>query len=421
MTPEAIQQMIDASVTRALAAKDQEIASAIGDALRTYADRPVGEKGSPSLQYGVVESVSDTWAMVTLDGQTDPVPINMLGGLVEGERVAVLLLPPSGNLAIGMVTPNVVPPVTPGGDGLVVGHDSFLDTVGVDIGNGGKLQWVLDTGFGIGIAPNAGLFDLTDPERPVVLADGYLTFDMNVQGDTEDEPNQRIQWALVRGSSGLLLGEQGFPTTAANPESNAITFSFSYPCLAGDQVFVQLQTASGSTRHYSMFGSVKLVESLGEATPAGGGFPVGPEDDGTATHEIAVGSGVLTASSTNDADPTKSGSVVTVGGSTPGAFLRAQDSSSGAAILATVVAGLSQVQFNLDGAPLFQMTPTEFRFNGPDPMQMFIGGPGGCGIGVTVGDPNGIVSANQGSLLLDTTGAPPWYNTDSATAWTQLT
>ena len=93
-----------------------QIAPAIAEGLRLYADRPVGEKGAPSLQFGVVDGVFDTYASVILDGETQGVPINMLGGLIEGERVAVLMVPPSGNLAIGMVTPSTPSPgVPPGG------------------------------------------------------------------------------------------------------------------------------------------------------------------------------------------------------------------------------------------------------------------------------------------------------------------
>lgn len=114
VTAQSMQAQIDALAAQ-VAALREEIPPAIAEGLRLFADRPPGEKGSPTLQFGVVESVSDTWAMVTLDGQTDPVPINMLGGLVEGERVAVLLVPPSGNLAIGMVQPAVVGSLPPGG------------------------------------------------------------------------------------------------------------------------------------------------------------------------------------------------------------------------------------------------------------------------------------------------------------------
>lgn len=115
MNDAEIAALVDQKVAEAIGAKDQEIAQAIATGLRTFADRPVGEKGAPSLQFGIVEQVADTYAFVTLDGQTNAVPINMLGGLVEGQRVAVMLFPPSGNLAIGMVAPSTVGGLPPNG------------------------------------------------------------------------------------------------------------------------------------------------------------------------------------------------------------------------------------------------------------------------------------------------------------------
>lgn len=38
-------------------------------------------------------------------------------------------------------------------------------------------------------------------------------------------------------------------------------------------------------------------------------------------------------------------------------------------------------------------------------------------IAINDGDPNGVVSANKGSLILDFTTPALWQNTDGATAW----
>lgn len=94
-----------------------EIPAAIAEGIRVSGARPAGEKGAPSLQFGIVEEVfdADGYADVTLDGQTAANAVNMLGGLVSGERVAVLLYPPSGNLAIGMATPAAVGGIPAGG------------------------------------------------------------------------------------------------------------------------------------------------------------------------------------------------------------------------------------------------------------------------------------------------------------------
>lgn len=185
MNDAEIQAFVDASVARALAAKDTEIAAAIAQGLRVYADRPVGEKGAPSLQFGVVEQVNDTYAFVTLDGQTDAVPINMLGGLVEGERVAVLLFPPSGNLAIGMFQPTVVPGVGfPGESGFYATGPSAT-TVPNNVST--LLVW---PAFALG----TDLLDLTVTTAPAVLADGVYTFDVACISAT---PGTQFQLGLV--------------------------------------------------------------------------------------------------------------------------------------------------------------------------------------------------------------------------------
>jgi hypothetical protein len=84
-----------------------EIPPAIARGLRIFSDRPAGEKGSPSMQFGRVEGVfaDQGYCTVILDGETASIPVSMLAGLAEGDRVAVLFVPPSGALALGVVNP----------------------------------------------------------------------------------------------------------------------------------------------------------------------------------------------------------------------------------------------------------------------------------------------------------------------------
>lgn len=87
---------------------ERSIAPAVAAGLRAHSDRPSIEKGAPTIQFGVVDSVfeDDGYANVILDGQTVVTPCMILGAVVEGERVAVIFYPPSGSLIIGMVDPN---------------------------------------------------------------------------------------------------------------------------------------------------------------------------------------------------------------------------------------------------------------------------------------------------------------------------
>lgn len=248
-TPAELEAEIDTLRLELRDLQDQ-IPQAIATALRTYADRPSGEKGSPSLQYGVVDGVfdADGWAAVILDGQTQSVPIMMLGGLVEGERVAVLLVPPSGSLAIGMVTPSVVP------GALSTQVESFLDGTGVNVTTGGTLPWVVDPGTGATL-PSATLLDLSTPTAPVVLADGVFTFDMWVATGGTNCTNARIVYSVSRGVDIALIETTDCPSSAVDTLANAHTFSFSYPCLAGDVVAVTIQN-DGTTVRYLLAGSV---------------------------------------------------------------------------------------------------------------------------------------------------------------------
>lgn len=251
MNDDRIRDLVNESVARAIAAKDAEIAGAIAEGLRVYADRPVGEKGSPSLQYGVVEQVNDTYAFVTLDGQTDAVPINMLGGLVEGERVAVFLIPPSGNLAIGMVTPSVVGSLPPGGTA-----DQVLTKIDATDGNA---DWetpspsggfpiedgsyassgpttIATTTFGPlsfdALLDGDSLLDISTPTAPTVLADGLFIFSFTVQQTALITTPFQFE-CLVRPSGGLTV--RIAETTGAAPFDFA-SVTLAAKMVAGDEV-----------------------------------------------------------------------------------------------------------------------------------------------------------------------------------------
>lgn len=225
MNAAEIQALVDASVARALAAKDQEIANAIAEGLRTYADRPVGEKGAPSLQFGVVEQVLETFAYVTLDGQTDAVPINMLGGLIEGERVAVLLVPPSGNLAIGMVTPSTPSPgVPPGGttgqvltkiDGTDFNDDWETPSAGSGssgfYAGGNSATSVPSSTFHTDLewptlALGTALLNLSTPTAPTVLTDGTYMFQAVI--DPSGAPSTDLKIEFVATDTPFLAGTE---------------------------------------------------------------------------------------------------------------------------------------------------------------------------------------------------------------------
>lgn len=244
-----------------------EIAPAIAEGLRVYADRPVGEKGAPSLQFGVVDGVFDDlgYASVVLDGDTAGVPINMLGGLVEGERVAVLMVPPSGNVAIGMVTPSVAPQVTPGVPfpALV---DTFADTTGVSVAASTLtyLPWVANTSPSVPV--NAGLLTQfliagTLPAAKVV-ADGYFTFDLSVAALGIVNGTVLVENVLLRPATSQTLALLGasFRSVTGDAINVGTAWSMSYPCLAGDVIFVRITPGAGSTtRNYSLIGSVKSI------------------------------------------------------------------------------------------------------------------------------------------------------------------
>lgn len=132
-------EVIDQRVQAALSHLIEQLPNAIASGITTHAARPPSERGSPSLQFGVVEdSFPDQgFAQITLDGQINPIPVSMLGPLTVGERVAVLFYPPSGTLAIGQVSPVGIPGVSisnlPPAGTLTGGEDVPVDQSGTTV------------------------------------------------------------------------------------------------------------------------------------------------------------------------------------------------------------------------------------------------------------------------------------------------
>lgn len=101
MNRDELEKLADARIALALDQFLAEIAPAIGDALRTYGNRPASEQGALALKYGTVTGVGDGYADVTVDGQTTPTAISTISDPAEGDRVGVLFAPPSGAVVLG--------------------------------------------------------------------------------------------------------------------------------------------------------------------------------------------------------------------------------------------------------------------------------------------------------------------------------
>lgn len=157
---------------------------------------------------------------------------------------------------------------------------------------------------------------------------------------------------------------------------------------------------------------------------AGSGFPVGPYDDGTTTYEITAAGGALIVIATNNASGATSRTLLApaFSGFPIAAIVGIDGSGNGAEMLAGSIGGLSQGVINIDGTQTFQQTKDNATFVAINDIALNLETTdGAAGVGVYNGDPNGVVTALAGSVLLDSTPGRPWYNTDGATAWTQLT
>lgn len=99
---------VSALIAQAVADLKDEIAPAIAEGLRVHSNRPAGERGAPTVQFGViVDTFPDQgYALVVLDGQTQATACMTLNAVLLGERVAVLFYPPSGTLILGQVAPS---------------------------------------------------------------------------------------------------------------------------------------------------------------------------------------------------------------------------------------------------------------------------------------------------------------------------
>lgn len=128
-----------------------------------------------------------------------------------------------------------------------------------------------------------------------------------------------------------------------------------------------------------------------------GGFPI-TEDDGTNTYTIDGGGGALEASNVLDAD----------NDFFAGVQYSVDDTTAVASTSATTSSSQATFSTQLDTAAV-DAAPFEFSWNGE-----------AANVAVFAGDPNGNVTAEAGSLCLDTTTPAVWQNTDGADTWTQL-
>lgn len=160
----------------------------------------------------------------------------------------------------------------------------------------------------------------------------------------------------------------------------------------------------------------------------GSGFPVGPEDDGTSAAEIQhfiplTGVGQLLYQLTNDSSGAFSEIVQSVESSgNVSTSINAISGSDIAQFVAAVISGQPVVEALVGAGVKFQVSAVSASFFGSSQFSLNLHPNGeSASIGVYSGDPNGVVTGLAGSVLLDSTPGPPWYNTDGATAWTQLT
>lgn len=143
-----------------------------------------------------------------------------------------------------------------GGFGTVQ-RDAYLDVSPSSIASGSRLDWVIDASLVTSI-PSAGLLDLSTPTAPTVIADGYFTFDMFVKGPAVDG-SSGVAYGILRGANYLLFGVAGIVLISGFAFQNYASFSFSYPCHAGDEIFVFQQNNVSGTHPWGLCGSVKSI------------------------------------------------------------------------------------------------------------------------------------------------------------------
>lgn len=85
-----------------IAASEARVADAIARGIAVGSNRPPFDMGSLEITYGTVVAVVGAQVYVALDSdQNNPVPMAATGAVAAGQRVAVLLTPPSGAIALG--------------------------------------------------------------------------------------------------------------------------------------------------------------------------------------------------------------------------------------------------------------------------------------------------------------------------------
>lgn len=102
-----IEGLVTAALAQFKAELTPEIASAIAQGIRTYGQRPAGERGAVTVDWGVITGTQTGYATVSIDGGGE-VPISTMGDLdpsAIGQRALVLNNPPSERIVISAVGP----------------------------------------------------------------------------------------------------------------------------------------------------------------------------------------------------------------------------------------------------------------------------------------------------------------------------
>lgn len=80
---------------------ESRMARAMAMALRIFSPRREQPSGGITIRFGNVTNGYDGWAMVQFDNDTEPAPVESIGQVDDGARVAVAIIPPSGGLILG--------------------------------------------------------------------------------------------------------------------------------------------------------------------------------------------------------------------------------------------------------------------------------------------------------------------------------
>lgn len=192
-----IEKLVDARVE----ALTRQIPGAIGDALRTYGDKPAGEKGALALRFGMVTGVREEDADVLLDDQpTVAIPAGFVGNPpAEGDRVGVFFSPPGGATIFG------------GGNGPSVatsrGEDNFLALTPTAVGQTQTNIPILPVPppFDVAFPPNSGsLVDTTTPQVGALCTiTGSLFFSAFIACSSTLDSEAHLEALVIDVGSGL--------------------------------------------------------------------------------------------------------------------------------------------------------------------------------------------------------------------------